>query len=140
MNLGTFSSIFENTRQMLGSGSAVIWYRAGRSAGEFEGKRLKRLMTRMGTKDLVDLVGDIYTNMGWGKHTFELNIENRSMTLRMKNNPIVRGIKSKEPVCHFIRGFYEGFCPVIFDTEKASTRETMCQAMGNDHCEFGISW
>lgn len=97
-NPGTFESIFENTRQMLGSGSALIWYKAGQNAGGFEGRRLERLYTRMGPKDFLTLVNDLYTNLGWGKNTFtEMNMEGRSLTLHIKDGPLVRGIKSKEP-------------------------------------------
>ena len=139
INRVPFATIFWSLHELLGSGGNVIWHTAGLRSGEAEGRRLKKLTTKMASEAFLSLVTDFYTNLGWGKSTFA-HLKRGSVTIMTKNNPLVRGVKSKEPVCQFIGGFYKGFCAEVFRSNHVTVEETACEATGADHCEFRIKW
>jgi predicted hydrocarbon binding protein len=133
--------VFASVREMLHVGSDLIWYNAGDQAGAAEGKRLKKLVAKIGQEGFLQLMADLYTNLGWGKSTVaDFNMEGRSVTLYTKNNPLVRGVKASRPVCHYIKGFYRGFSTVAFQSDHVSVVEIECEAMGADRCKFRIMW
>jgi predicted hydrocarbon binding protein len=128
-------------RQMLRSSSDLIWYNAGEHAGEGEGIRLKKAMTKMGPEGFLHLMTDLYTNLGWGKTTFRnLDLSGRSVTILTKSNPLTREVASAQPVCHYIKGFYRGFCTVVFQSDNVTVEEAACEATGAARCEFRIRW
>ena len=95
----------------------------------------------MGSEDFLRLITDLYTNLGWGKTTFTgLDLKGRSVVIQTKNNPLTRDVTSAQPVCHYIKGFYTGFCAVVFQSGHVTVEETSCEAMGAEHCEFSIKW
>ena len=141
INRQTLGTVFEGMRQMLRSSADLVWYNAGQHAGEAEGKRLKKLTARMNPRDFLRLITDLYTNLGWGKTAFEsLNLKGKSVTIITESNPLTREVTSEQPVCHYIKGFYKGFCTVIFRSDQVTVEETSCEATGADHCEFRIKW
>ena len=139
MNRVPFATVFGSLREILGSGGNVIWHNAGVRSGEAEGRRLKKLTTKQSPEEFLLLITDFYTNLGWGKSTF-VGLKEGSVTIATKNNPLVRGVRSKEPVCHFIGGFYKGFCAEVFKSDHVTVEETSCEATGAGHCEFRIRW
>jgi len=133
--------VFASVREMLHVGSDLIWYNAGVKAGEAEGKRLRRLVARIGQEGFLQLMADLYTNLGWGKSTVtEFDMKSRSVTMYTKNNPLVRGITASRPVCHYIKGFYKGFSSVAFESNNVAVVELECEAMGADQCKFRVMW
>ena len=139
INRVPFATIFGSLQEILGSGGNVIWHNAGLRSGEAEGRRLKKLSTRMGSEAFLLLITDFYTNLGWGKTSF-VDLKEGSVTIVTKNNPLVRGVKSTGPVCHFISGFYKGFCAEVFKSDHVTVEETSCEATGAPRCEFRIRW
>ena len=141
INRQTLGTVFEGMREMLQSSSDLIWYNAGEHAGEAEGGRLKKAMTRMGPDGFLHLMTDLYTNLGWGKTTFHgLDLDARSVIILTRCNPLTREVTSSRPVCHYIKGFYKGFCTVVFQSSRVAVEETSCEAMGAEQCEFRIKW
>ena len=141
INRQTLGTVFEGMRQMLQSSADLVWYNAGEHAGEAEGKRLKKLTTKMDPKNFLHLITDLYTNLGWGKTTFEgLSLRERTVTIFTESNPLTRDVKSRQPVCHYIKGFYKGFSAVIFPSDQVTVEEVSCEATGARHCEFRIRW
>lgn len=141
INRQTLGTVFEGMRQMLRSSSDLIWFKAGVHAGEAEGRRLETLTSKMGPRDFLRLITDLYTNLGWGKTTFDaLDLKGKSVTVLTERNPLTREVNSEQPVCHYIKGFYKGFCSAVFRSGGVSVEETSCEAMGADHCEFRVKW
>lgn len=141
INRQTLGTVFEGMRQMLRSSSNLIWFNAGVHAGEEEGTRLEKLSSKMSPRDFLRLITDLYTNLGWGKTTFgDFNQERKSVTILTDSNPLTREVRSEEPVCHYIKGFYKGFCTSVFHSDSVTVDETSCEATGADHCEFRIRW
>ena len=141
ISMSALEQVFGSVREMLHVGSDLIWYNAGNQAGTAEGKRLKRLVAKIGQEGFLQLMADLYTNLGWGKSTVsDFDIKGRSVTMYTKNNPLVRGVKASHPVCHYIKGFYKGFSTVAFQSDHVSVVEIECEAMGADRCKFRIMW
>jgi len=141
ISMSALEQVFASVREMLHVGSDLIWYNAGNQAGTAEGKRLKKLVAKIGQEGFLQLMADLYTNLGWGKSTVaDFDIKGRSVTMYTKNNPLVRRIKASRPVCHYIKGFYKGFSTVAFQSDHVSVVEIECEAMGADQCKFRIMW
>ena len=141
LNMDALKQVLASVREMLHVGSDLIWYNAGDQAGTAEGKRLKRLVAKIGQEGFLQLMADLYTNLGWGKSTVaDFDMKGRSVTLYTKNNPLVRGVKASRPVCHYIKGFYKGFSTVAFQSDHVSVVEIECEAMGAERCKFRIMW
>jgi len=141
INMVALKEVFASVREMLHVGSDLIWYNAGVKAGAAEGNRLKRLVAKIGQEGLLQLMADLYTNLGWGKSTVgDLDMKGRSVTMYTKNNPLVRGVTASRPVCHYIKGFYKGFSTVAFQSNNVAVVELECEAMGAERCKFRILW
>ena len=133
--------VFASVREMLHVGSDLIWYNAGVKAGAAEGKRLKKLVAKIGQEGFLRLMADLYTNLGWGRSTVaDFDLKGRSVTMYTKNNPLVRGITASRPVCHYIKGFYKGFSSVAFQSNNVAVVELECEAMGAEQCKFRVMW
>jgi len=137
----TLKEVFASVREMLHVGSDLIWYNAGVKAGEAEGNRLQRLVAKIGQEEFLQLMADLYTNLGWGKSTVaDFDKKGKSVTMYTKNNPLVRGVTASRPVCHYIKGFYKGFSTVAFRSNKVAVVELECEAMGAERCKFRVMW
>ena len=141
INRQTLGTVFESMRQMLQSSSDLIWFNSGEHAGEAEGRRLEALTARMSPRDFLRLITDLYTNLGWGKTTFgSLDLDAKSVSIFTESNPLTREVTSERPVCHYIKGFYKGFCAEVFKSDHVTVEETSCEATGAPRCEFRIRW
>jgi predicted hydrocarbon binding protein len=141
INMVALKQVFASVREMLHVGSDLIWYNAGDQAGTAEGRRLKKLVAKIGQEGFLQLMADLYTNLGWGKSTVaDFDSKGRSVTMYTKNNPLVRGITASRPICHYIKGFYKGFSTVAFQSDHVSVVEIECEAMGAERCKFRIMW
>lgn len=135
MGASTFRSLIKGTERILGSVAMMVWLEAGRQAGrEFAGD-LVRL--RMEFEELPDMLEKFFTQGGWGKIQADVDFSRKEALVTIINSATARQIESKEPVCHFIRGFIAGVCDTMFHgiTECA---ETKCLAKGDPFCEFQV--
>ena len=134
-----FRAIFAGSKELFGTGGDVIWYNGGRSAGEADGRSLRRAGT-MQPGRLLSLVAEVYTELGWGKVSYaDLDETKKVATVLIENGPFVRGVKSDSHVCAFVRGFLEGLVSVSLDSET-KVDEQQCVAAGAEHCVFRLSW
>ena len=125
---------------MFGSGSFVIWYNAGRAVGKIDGERFAPLMQTMELEKFATYLQDIYSRYGWGYVEYKaLDPESGELLFTVRNSPLVRGLRSKQPRCWFVRGFVEGLISEILDLEVTAV-ETTCQAVNGDHCDFRLGW
>jgi predicted hydrocarbon binding protein len=124
----------------LGSGSHVIWYNAGKAVGKKDGQKYAHLMKTMEVQDLADYLKETYTRYGWGSVWFAgVDVASGELLFTVRNSPLARGIRSKEPRCWFVRGFVEGLTSELLGTECIAA-ETACQTVNGRQCEFRLSW
>ncbi len=131
----TFRDLVKATERMLGSGATVIWLEAGKHAG----KEFAEILLREGTEpEEVPLRLEMFFTQGdWGRIQTKVNFTRKEAVVRIDNCATARQTVSKEPVCHFIRGFISGVSDVMFDA-LAECVETACMAKGDTFCEFRI--
>jgi predicted hydrocarbon binding protein len=135
MSASTFRDLVKGTERMLGSGGVVIWLEVGQHAGKEFAKAL--LMDEKEPEELQRLAEVFFTQCGWGKIQTKMNLAKKEAFVTIRNSATSRQIQSKEPVCHFIRGFIAGICDVIFN-DSTECIETKCMAKGDALCEFRV--
>jgi predicted hydrocarbon binding protein len=125
---------------MFGSGSFVIWYNAGRAVGRIDGERFAPLMKTMELGEFASRLKNIYARYGWGFVEYKyLDPQSGELLFTVRNSPLARGIRSREPRCWFVRGFVEGLVSALLEIEVTAV-ETSCQAVNGDHCDFRLGW
>lgn len=125
---------------MLGTGSFVIWYNAGKAVGRTDGQRYAPLMRSMEIEAFAVRVRDIYSRYGWGSIQFrDVDPKSGELVFWVKNSPLARGVRSKEPRCYFVRGFVEGMISELLGTEVVAV-EVSCETVTGQHCEFRLRW
>jgi predicted hydrocarbon binding protein len=135
MGASTFRDLVRGTESMLGSAAKVVWLEAGRHAGrKFSGD-----LVQLGIEfeELPFMLEEFFTQGGWGKIQTEVDFTKKEALITIKNSATARQTETKEPICHFIRGFIAGVCDVIF---HGSTEcfETKCIAKGDSVCQFQV--
>lgn len=125
---------------MLGTGSFVIWYNAGKAVGRTDGQKYAPLVQTMDLNKVADYLRETYSRYGWGSVQFDgVVLEKGEMSFTVRNSPLIRGIRSREPRCWFVRGFVEGLTSELIGTECTAV-EIACEAVNRDHCEFKLTW
>ncbi len=125
---------------MLGSGSFVIWYNAGKAVGRTDGRRYAELMGTMEIQAVADYLRETYTRRGWGEVKFGgIDLTSGVLLFSVRNSPLARGITAKEPRCWFVRGFVEGLTSELLGTECIAA-EVACQTVNGRQCEFRLRW
>ena len=135
MGAATFRDLISGTERMLGSPAIVVWWEIGKHAG----RECAEVLLRQGTKfeELLLVLQEFFTQGGWGKVQTNVDLMKKEALVTIRNSPTARHTESKEPTCHFIRGFIAGVCRVMFD-DSAECVETKCMAKGDALCEFQV--
>jgi predicted hydrocarbon binding protein len=131
----TLRSLMEGINKILGTGTTAILLEAGKCAGrEFTQSLLKE-----GTlpEEIPTWLEIFFTQGGWGKIKAQANFTNKTAVVVIDNCATTRGVKSKESVCHFIRGYIAGTGEILFKTNIECV-ETKCMSKGNAYCEFRV--
>ena len=132
--------INKQEEMMLGTGSWVIWYNSGKSVGKTDGQKYAPLMQTMDVDKVANYLRQTYARYGWGSVVFGgIDLKSGELVFTVSNSPLVRGIKSREPQCWFVRGFVEGLTSELLGSE-CTAMEVACQAVNGDHCEFRLRW
>jgi len=140
MSAEALRRINRQEEMMLGSGSFVIWYNAGKAVGRADGQRYAPLMKSMEIEAFATRIRDIYSRYGWGSIQFrDVDPKSGELVFWVKNSPLARGVRSKEPKCYFVRGFVEGMVSELLGTEVVAV-EVLCETVSGQHCEFRLRW
>jgi predicted hydrocarbon binding protein len=135
MRASTFRSLVKATEETLGRGAALVWVEAGKRAGrEFTGDLVK---LGMEFEELPQMLEEFFTQGGWGKIRADVNFAEKKALVKILNSATARETNSKEPVCHFVRGFIAGVCDVMFHGSTECI-ETKCMAKEDPYCEFQV--
>jgi len=136
----TFANIQKDVESILNDEASAIFYDAGLLAGKETSKLLLNEWKERG-KDFIKRWVRFYeeTGTGWFKvKKFDINFEKEEAIMQITNSFIVTGYgKSKEPICHFLNGYFAGTLESILG-KKITSKETMCEAKGDPYCEFKL--
>ncbi|MCZ7355659.1 MAG: hypothetical protein O8C66_13900 [Candidatus Methanoperedens sp.] len=134
VSIKTFVDLQKSAEKILGfDGAAVLFYEAGKNAGE---RWINRFSTDWGLKNekFIEAVQNFYAELGWGK--FNIDDSDDEIVIRVENSFIARGYgNSKVEVCHFLRGYNAGLAEVL-KCRTIDAEEVKCAAKGDNFCEF----
>jgi predicted hydrocarbon binding protein len=135
MGGSTLRALIDGIMSLLGAGGVPILFEAGRNAGkEFANAILKEGML---IQELPKWLMAFFTWSGWGKIWARVDFNNKQATVEIYNCATARGIQSKEPSCHFIRGYIAGIGEVLFSSPTECT-EIKCLSKGDTSCFFRV--
>lgn len=132
---GLFRDVFGTLSSDLGKDRKTYLEELGKKA--CENFVLSMLERGFGMSELPTILSLILNQGGWGKTEIEMDFEKKKAVITMQNCVTARNIKTKEPNCHFLRGYFEGFFEKIFSTQVECV-ETSCIANGGSVCSFHI--
>lgn len=104
----------------------------------FGGKSTQQYSDILGDnpEELLSKIEEMAPQLGWGKWALCLKLNERKLTLTVKNSPFSVGYGQADfAVCAPISGMLRGVAEKIF-TQAVTCREHRCSAMGGDVCEF----
>ena len=128
--------LFDGFRRFLGREGANI---AIKAAGKNSGRRFVDVLSQREIKlDEADMILSVLLNQGgWGKVEMDIKRATKTANFSITNCVTARKIKSTEPSCYFLAGYFEGFCEKLFKVELECI-ETACEASGDLACEFQV--
>ncbi|MFQ6064886.1 MAG: V4R domain-containing protein [Candidatus Bathyarchaeia archaeon] len=116
------------------SAAAVILYTAAIKCGVHLYKRVKKEFNTR--EEALNLFSQLKHEENWGDIAFrEVDFKRGSGKVLIKNSFESVARKTKEPSCHFFRGFLAGFLSELFHRTVVVTEEK-CASRGDAHCEF----
>ena len=130
----TFADLKRSMEDVFGAGARAVMYFLGRICGQRTYFKLSLLYQGKG---LFQACIELKEQEGWGTFQCEINGDGVG-TVWVEDCFEARGYgPSSEPVCHFVRGYIEGFLSSAFRKELWVT-ETSCIARGDRECVFEV--
>ncbi len=121
----TFKALINSMQDLLGHGTDAILYESGRKFAIYLtpfGFSLQEVVEK-----LKNWIGGIWT----------VQKDNNESIVKIKNNPVCKGLISEKPSCHVISG-------ALAKIKEESTgyhylvQEITCESKGDEYCEFHI--
>jgi divinyl protochlorophyllide a 8-vinyl-reductase len=142
--------LHEALRNLLGTSAArSVSADAGRRTGDYLlASRiprpvqwlLKRLPATMSGRILLAAIRrHAWTFTGAGSFSAHAAGRGQSWRLTIRNGPLARGLRSREPVCDFYAATFERLFRVLVHPD-ARALESACEATGADACVFELRW
>jgi predicted hydrocarbon binding protein len=133
LNEKSFADLKKSVETLFGPGAHTLMYYVGKGSGK---KCEKRLSQIYGSRSaLLDACLGVREKEGWGLFRCEIG-EDGTGVVRVEDCFEAKGYgPSSEPVCHFVRGYIEGFLSRAFQRELKVTEEE-CLARGSGCCVF----
>jgi|GEM_PF-1121274 len=130
----------QEVNKVLGTGSSLVWYMAGKGAGRSMAKVLQtHLKEKESLAAVFDKIARSYTRWGWGRIERALLREKTGeFIIRIYDNAFAREQHSQVPSCYFLKGYIEGLIETLTG-KHATSEETKCMAKGDHYCEFQIT-
>jgi len=139
--LSFLRNLFDEIEKILTpSGSAAVFYNAGKRSGE---NYVKYYKEKFGLKSREELIKTLIMGtsaVGWGKiETYALDLSIPAGSIRVKKNieAIMHGKKATQPICHWTRGFMAGYLTALTGVDVEIV-ETKCLGKGDEYCEFEV--
>jgi predicted hydrocarbon binding protein len=130
-----FRAVIDGIMRTLGTGGIPILFAAGRNAG----KKFANAVLEEGTpiEELPRWLRTFFTWGGWGRVGTRVDMVKKEAAVEILNCATARGIRSKVPSCHFIRGYIAGVGEVLFNSPTECS-ETKCMSKGDNCCLFRV--
>lgn len=108
-------------------------------AGKYAGKDYVARLIEKGVKsdEVPEWLFEFFTNCGWGHVYLQVLTENREVVISVENCVTARNVNSKQPVCHFIKGYFSGVYEAVW-SDITDCNEVLCSAKGDPFCEFRV--
>ncbi|WP_309492891.1 V4R domain-containing protein [Candidatus Hecatella orcuttiae] len=132
--LEAFMDFKKALKDCFGSGGVVILSEMGKGHGIYSTKRL--LDEHPNRPSLLEVITSYKQKEGWGNMEFRMKPSEAEVIIT-KSFEAEYHERSKEPVCHFLRGYLEGVISQIVGKE-IKVSEIRCKATGNETCVFKI--
>ena len=127
--------LFEGLRAYLGKGANIAIKAAGKTSGRrFFDSLIERDMQLEETPVVLNILFD---QGGWGKAKIDIDLKAKTANMIINNCVLTRNTSSTKPSCHFLAGYFEGFCEKLFKTPTECV-ETKCKAKGDASCNFEV--
>ena len=126
----------ENALELIFSPSAasVILYTAAIKCGVHLYKKAKKEFNKK--EEALNYLSSLKKEENWGKMSFqEVNFKNGCGRVTIDDSFEAMTRKTKQPSCHFFRGFIAGFLSELLKKTIIVTEEK-CAGKGDKHCEF----
>jgi predicted hydrocarbon binding protein len=140
LRVEALQGMFEEVNKVLGTGSSLVWYTAGKGAGRSMAKVFQtHVKEGESPSAFFDKFAHSYSRWGWGRieKTF-LREKTGEFIIRIYDNAFAREQHSPMPSCYFIKGYLEGLIETLTG-KHATSEETKCMAKGDPYCEFQIT-
>lgn len=127
--------LFEGLRAFLGRGANI----AIKAAGKNSGRRFVMTLLNRGMEiwEAESILNMLINQGGWGKAEIKIDVKTNKATISITNCVTARKTTSAAPSCHFLTGYFEGFCGMLFNVETECV-EIACKASGDPACMFHV--
>jgi len=123
---------------IMGPAAKAVLYKYGETFGFYV---TKESAEKWGLEDteLVDFLGKALTAWGFGKiDNIVLDKRRKFLKSTLSNSiELIADVKSENPSCHFMAGFFGGIGRYIF-SEDVICKEKMCASTGDPFCVFEV--
>jgi predicted hydrocarbon binding protein len=136
----TFLQLMDRLVELLGEKvSATLLHQMGIDVGRSMFGYLKDEVKS--DSDLVRVMDIVMAERGWGRCRAMKKVEMIGLvySVRTEGNPISGRHATNEPMCHFIRGNYEGFLEGYLHKKVKTSEQITCVALGAPCCTFEIT-
>jgi predicted hydrocarbon binding protein len=131
---------YEREVVISGKEAFVVWRGAFENAGMVAEEKLGEKSDTLDVDRLAEELRETYSRFGWGSIEVRThNIHKNELTMIMRDSPMVKGAKSKGPVCWHVRASIEVIVSNILAVQ-ASAFEVACETVNRSYCEFKVSW
>ena len=131
-----FAEIEEFLEKTLGAASEIVLSSMGIPCGR---RSCRRLIEKGKGADVLEQLKKLKSAENWGEFTFlDVDRSNRTGKVWVRNSFETRAQRSSnKPICHFLRGYLEGFLSELFNL-PITVVEKKCRAAGDEYCEFSF--
>ncbi len=136
MTVVTFVDLKKVLEGLLDTGAAVILYEAGLGCGRRMYMRMRKQYSSR--EEILKAFIDLKLSENWGEIKVDVNLDSgEGKIVVYKSFEGKYYGASSTPICHFFKGYIEGFLRELIGRE-ITVEETKCVAMGDENCTFEI--
>lgn len=132
----TWANVKDSLVEEYGPEAESVLFKAAINAGRRSAHR--RLDVTQDKKEALKLLTAFKVSQNWGKIIFsKINFTKKTGTIYVIDSFEANKIKSLKPICHFFRGYLNGFLSELLQ-ESIFITEDKCKAQGENQCEFNF--
>lgn len=130
----TWANVKDSLVEAYGPEAESVLFKAALNAGRRSAHR--RLEVANDKQEALQLLTAFKVSQNWGKIIFsKIDFEKKTGTINVINSFEANKIKSLKPICHFLKGYLNGFLSELLQ-QNIDIIEDKCKAQGEDQCYF----